>query len=306
MKTIFTFLLLVLLTPTVSHLTAQTTLPNGDFEQWTGNKPDGWDASNFNFGIANVVTVFRDTVLPMSGSSNVLLETKTVNLGLGQPTVPGLITVGTLIIDFASGTGEVIGGIPFTGRPLALKGYINAEPAVGDSAMIAIGFSVWDGTKRDTIGAALAWFGTPHQEWVALEVPIDFYDTRTPDSMNIIISSSAVANLIVVDGSKLRVDDISFDYGGISVEQHFSGEPFSLWADGGKNLFYRLTSKDKPLVIEAYSVQGALVKRVVHIGTTGEGSISLSGVDTGIYIIRLTTDSGRHYSRKVFVGDVHF
>ena len=294
-------MLIVLLASAAMHTPAQTTLPNGDFEQWTGNKPDGWDASNFNFGIANVVTVFRDTMLPMNGSSNVLLETKTVNLGLGQPTIPGLITVGTLIIDFASGTGEVIGGIPFTGRPLALKGYINAEPAVGDSAMIAIGFSVWDGTKRDTIGAALAWFGTPHQEWVALEVPIDFYDTRAPDSMNIIISSSAVANQIVVNGSKLRVDNISFDYGGISVEQHFSGGTFSLWADGGKNLFYRLTGDEKPAHIEVYSINGALVKRVVHTGTKGAGSFSLSGADTGIYIIRLTTDSGRHYSRKVFV-----
>lgn len=301
MRTRVAFLLMLFAVTTAFQLSSQTTLPNGDFEQWTGNKPTGWDATNFVISVFNIQTVSQDTVLPVSGSSNVLIETKTFNLGLSQPTIPGVITLGTVNLDLTNFTGTVEGGIPFTGKPISLEGYIDAAPGIGDSAMIAIGFSKWNGTSRDTIGEGVAWYGTAHNEWVVFDIPVNFYGSQSPDSMNIIISSSAVANSVFVNGSKLRVDNIAFNYGGISVEQNFADNRFVLWADGGKTIHYEYSGDSRPALIEVFNLQGSLMKRAIHQSNASAGTVSLYDLNPGIYIIRLQTDDNNQFSRKIFL-----
>jgi hypothetical protein len=281
---------------------AQTVLPNGSFEQWTGNKPTGWDASNFQVSIFTIQTVFRDTVLPIDGTSNPLVQTKTFNLGLSQPTVPGILTLGHLNIDLTTFTGSVEGGIPFQGRPDKLVGFINAQPSPGDSAMIAIGFSKWDGTKRDTIGYGLEWYATPHNEWVALEVPITFTDPQTPDSLNIVISSSAVGSQVVVAGSQLRVDKLAFDYGTVVVEQSMESIPFSVWADKERNLHYTLReSSSKGAMIQIFQVNGSLVRSVPLTPGTISGSVNIGDLCTGVYLIGMIQEGMPARGVRIFV-----
>jgi hypothetical protein len=296
----FTFLALLMVTGILAG--AQTTIPNGSFEQWTGNKPTGWDASNFQISIFTIQTVFRDTVLPMDGTSNPLIQTKTFNLGIAQPTIPGIITLGQIIIDMVTYSGTVEGGIPFTGKPEKLVGFINAQPAAGDSAMIAIGFSKWDGTKRDTIGYGLAWYAAPHNEWVAFEVPIVFTDTQIPDSVNLIISSSAIGNQVVVAGSQLRVDHIAFDYGSVVIEQGFGELPFRVWADQHKNLHYNLTQPaSRGAILNIYQPSGALVQSVSLGQHAMNGVINIGQLATGAYLIGLVQDGLSTRAQRIFV-----
>jgi len=290
----------LLMIATIVSLTAQTTLPNANFEQWTGNKPNGWDASNFQIGFFNIVSVFRDTVEPLQGSACVRIETKTHNLGLASPTIPGIITLGVINVDFTTFTGTVDGGIPFTGRPERLKGFIDASPASGDSAMVAIGFSKWNGTSRDTIGSGLGWFGTVHGEWVAFDIPILFTTTGLPDSLNIIISSSAIGADVVVPGSKVLIDSLWFDYGSIMVEVPGGGRELSVWADRGRQLFIRT---DQPEDITGWVQVVGLGGQLVYSGSLNaydsSRGISLQGVADGVYLVRVTLSDGTVYCKKI-------
>jgi hypothetical protein len=290
----------LLMIAAMMSLTAQTTIPNANFEQWTGNKPNGWDASNFQLGFFNIVSVFRDTVDPVQGDACVRIETKTHNLGVASPTIPGIITLGTINVDFTTFTGSVEGGISFTGRPERLKGFIDAAPATGDSAMVAIGFSKWNGTTRDTIGSGLAFFSTVHGEWVAFDIPIIFTTNDVPDSLNIIISSSAIGVDVVVPGSKVYVDSLWFDYGSIMVEVPGRGRELSVWADGGRQLFIRLDETDE---FSGWVQVVGLGGNLVYGGRLGaydmSRGISLQGVADGVYVVRVTLSDGTVYSRKI-------
>lgn len=281
---------------------AQTQLPNVGFEQWTGNKPTGWDASNFVAGIFNIQTVFKDTAAPAEGLSNALLQTKLFNLVVVTPTIPGIVTLGTIVVNTTTFTGTVEGGIPFTGRPLSLKGYINAQPVAGDSGMIAIGFSKWDGTKRDTIGEGIAWYATPHNEWVAFDVPITFTSAQNPDSLNIIVSCSAVGNEVFLAGSQMRIDSLAFNYGPISVEVYAQDPEFSVWADAGQQLHYSFKGeKEQPTRIGIFQVNGAeVISTLVNPGSE-TGTVDLRQMPAGIYILRLLTNENKVYTRKFTV-----
>lgn len=298
MRKNYMFLLLMLFIPVTFQ--AQTTLSNGNFEQWTGNKPTGWDASNFVFGTFQLQTVFKDTAGPVQGLSSARIETKNFNLIVAQPTIPGIVTLGTIVVNTTTFSGTVEGGIPFTGRPQSLKGFINAIPATGDSAMIAIGFSKWDGTKRDTIGSGLAWYATPHNEWVAIDIPIHFQNAQVPDSLNIIFSCSAIGNGVFVVGSKLWVDSLLFDYGNIMIEVPAEETTLSLWADQQRQLYYHLMQTTAiPFTLRVYNMQGAMVHSVAGNPEDGQGSTDLSELAPGVYAVQLITADNRQLSRKI-------
>ncbi len=298
MKRVFT--LVVLLIALVMTGTSQTTIPNSNFEQWTGNQPDNWDATNINFGIMNIVSVFRDTVMPLQGSACVRIESDFHNLGIATPLIPGIITLGEINIDFTTFAGSIEGGIPFTGRPVALKGFIDAAPASGDSAMIAIGFSKWNGTSRDTIGDGIKFFSTVHNEWVAFTIPITFYTGETPDSMNIIISSSAVGMDVTVPGSKVRIDSLLFDYGGIMVEIPGKDQDLHIWADAERRLY--VSGHDAGELsgeLQVFDMQGKLVHQTRLSHCFGQCHTSLAGLKSGVYIVRVKTDHQAVQSVKI-------
>lgn len=278
---------------------AQTTLPNGDFEQWNSNKPSGWDASNYQILTIAIQTVFQDTISPKSGSYSVRLKSNTFNIMTVQQTIPGIITLGTIIVNTANFSGTIDGGIPFNGRPLSLKGYIHAMPASGDSAMIALGFSKWNGSKRDTIGEGIGWFATPGSGWEPFDIPITFSTSGQPDSMNIIISSSAVGNEVVVSGSEVKIDDLSLDYGSIIINLPTQHDGFTVWANGDRQLYYSLSNDEiDPVQLNLYSIHGVPVRNININHHAIQGSLDLHGLPPGVYVISIITSDQKILNRK--------
>lgn len=285
-----------------SIINGQTNIPNGDFNNWTDNKPDGWDASNFVYGPFTLQTVFQDTVFPISGSACVRVETRTFNLVTAQPTIPGVLTLGQIIVDMNNFTGHVAGGVPFTGRPKSLKGAIHAEPETGDSAMVAVGFSKWNGSSRDTIGYGQMYISNPQIEWIPFVIPIDFTSSEMPDSMNIVISSSAIEYGIIASGSKLRIDNLVFDYGDIHVAEEFFANDFRVWADSYKNLHYDFSGENEQLSeLTIYDINGNTIRKMELVVDNSTGKIGVQDLAAGVYIIVVITDKNRYYSRKVII-----
>lgn len=176
-------------------------IPNNEFESWTGGKPTSWDCANVT-GI--VTTVAEETAAPHSGSKSVKIETKTSLVG----TIPGFITLG--VFDLASQS--ISGGIPFPHRPSKIKGYFKYAPASGDQMFIGAGLSKTVGGVRDTIGQALLLSPTAQTTWAPFEVDITWSSSDTPDSLNIIISSSNLTGGSGVVGSILRIDSLYFEF----------------------------------------------------------------------------------------------
>ncbi len=280
----------------------QTTVPNTDFEQWTSGKPDGWDATNFNIMTIVINTVNVDSIDPQHGSRAVKINTTEENIFGTLVTVPGLITLGKFEIDLVNFTGSVSGGAPFTGRPEKLTGYVEAKPAGNDRAFIAVGVSKWNGTKSDTIGLGTMFIDSVQTGWHYFECPITYTTPDQPDSINIIFCASNILQQAFTNGSRLRVDNISLDYGNIIVEENFNDAHFKVWADENKNLFYDISSlSDEITTLRVFTIHGLEVQHISMAGDIKKGQLSLSGVSPGMYLIGIQSKSGKVYTRRIIL-----
>ncbi|MGM0650540.1 MAG: T9SS type A sorting domain-containing protein [Bacteroidota bacterium] len=202
------------------------TIPNNDFENWEANAdfpdyndPVDWGTSNYviDLGLSqaefNTVTQVDTDVYSGDYAAKATNVTQDV---MGSPsTIPGIITLGEFVLDLATQSGSIEGGLPFTDRPVKLKGYFKAAPEPGDSAMIAIGLSKWNDTngERDTIGWGIMYSADIVDTWTEFEIPIDWTSTENPDSMNIVISpSNLMDNDVFIEGSSVTVDSVWLDY----------------------------------------------------------------------------------------------
>jgi hypothetical protein len=197
-------------------------VPNNDFENWSGGKPVSWDASNETVGFSQIITVNQVTGNVPSGQSAVVMETVTNSVPfIGQVTLPGIITLGDFILDIFSQTADIVGGIPFPHKPLNLKGQFKSDPKNNDKGLIGLGFSKWNDTenRRDTIGLGLLYFEQTVSVWTEFEVSIEWFNDETPDSLNIIVSSSDILSGTFQTGSKLWLDNLVFEYDVTSVHE---------------------------------------------------------------------------------------
>jgi len=191
-------------------------VPNGDFENWTGENPDEWDSSNeLVMGFVQFTTVTPETADPFEGINSAKVTTVTQSIMfVGDVTLPGVLTLGDFILDVEEETAYIEGGIEFPFRPYSLKGHFKSNP-MGDQPMIGIGFSKWNETtaQRDTVGFGLMYFPDNVDTWTEFEIIIDWESEETPDSCNIIIASTDLMNNdVFINGSTIWVDSLYFEY----------------------------------------------------------------------------------------------
>jgi hypothetical protein len=86
-------------------LMAQTQIPNGGFETWSGGNPTGWGSSD------KVLTQFfqpdpggveqeTNAADVFAGTSSVRLSNKSVNIPtVGTQTIPGVVSLGDISLD---------------------------------------------------------------------------------------------------------------------------------------------------------------------------------------------------------------
>jgi hypothetical protein len=194
---------------------AQTTIPNAGFEQWINysnySNPSGWDTPNEElmaipfFGF-QVVTKSTDHYGP--GSFSAKLETK--HLVLPPLDIPGFMTCGKLVVDIASGSYTLSGGVPVVDQPTHLKGFFKYLPKGGDSCVIGIGLTKTAAGIQDTVG--VGYFSTRDtvNDWTPFSAWIDYYEAIQPDTMNIIAMSTAQE--VMTPGTVLYVDGLYLDY----------------------------------------------------------------------------------------------
>ena len=231
----------------------QTALYNGGFEDWysVGSyySPNAdantkfWDTSNPGSASFNFIVSSPDEAFKHGGSKSAKLESKYAVIKLAA----GSIYTGTF--GKVSGTSATINwGVPFTGRPTALKCYISYAPGSvnrGTKPSIATapetgendhcGVRIALMTKSVTINnSSSAWYfpdwenddfvvaygyyeqsASDNGQWRELTIPLTYHSlTKQPTHILITAASSAYGDYFYgSDASVLNVDDFELIYG---------------------------------------------------------------------------------------------
>lgn len=277
---------------------AQNQIPNNDFENWTAGEPTNWDTSNENILGTDFITVTREQNNPYSGNSSAKVQTVTQNiLFVGPVTMPGILTLGDVVIDIINQTGTVNGGVPVTGQPKFLKGLYKYQPAGGDSCYIGLGLTSWNGTSRDTLAFGYTPFGGTTANWTEFVVPIVYETWAEPDSMNIMFVSSNLLFGSPATGSTLWVDSLWLEYSGVAVKDiGLDNQLFVSSSNDGNSLFVNTKSLAAEK-IELFSLNGDLL--VSNAGVRNNfTTLNISGLSKGVYIVRVFFPGGRAKSIK--------
>ncbi len=269
MKKIFTLFVIILALTT--QLISQT-IPNSGFETWVdANTANSWNS-------VNLLTIhsLQRTTDKYSGTYAAKVQTQSF---LGQ-TIPGIASLGN--IDIANQS--VSGGIPFTSKPISLKGYFKYTPVGSDSMLIAVLLTRTLGGVKDTIGGGIFSVKTAVSNYTQFNMPI-YYDQNiigNPDTVNIILLSSAAMPFGV--GSALFVDELVFDYStDIKEVQAIEYKVFPNPAQDVVNINCKNSSNNQVLI---YNITGQVVYN--NMFNTSQFKINTSDFKEGIYFIKIS------------------
>ncbi len=284
LHTLIVLLITYLYTP---FAIAQNEIPNPGFENWSGGNPVGWDTSNENILGTNFVTVTQQTSNPHAGNACARITTVTNNIFLvGPVTMPGMVTLGELFIDFLNQTASITGGVPVSGLPKFLKGFYKYTPSNVDSAFIGIGLTRWNGTSADTVGYAYKSFGGVITNWQEFSVPIEYFSPDWPDTMNIVLISSNNVPTAQNNGSTLQVDDLMLEYSGVAVQDIGLDKQCFVY-EGSDNQLYIKTPGHMPSDIAIFSLNGTQTARLNNCNSD-TNQIPVSNLQAGVYFAKIT------------------
>jgi len=300
MRKLYSFLIITvfLLSASANKADAQNQIPNHDFESWTAGEPTNWDTSNENVLGTDFVTVTREQNNPYSGTSSAKVATVTNNIiFVGPVTMPGILTLGDVVIDIINQTGTVNGGVPITGQPKFLKGYYKYQPMGGDSCYIGMGLTRWNGTSRDTLAYAYTPFGATVTTWTEFTIPVIYETWAEPDSMNIMFVSSNLLFGSPVTGSTLWVDSLWLEYSGVGVSDIGADRELFVSASNDGNTLIIDTKGIRPEKIEIFTLNGNLL-RSQQEANIDKTPVNISGLPKGIYIVRVLFPGNKAKSVK--------
>jgi hypothetical protein len=280
---------------------AQEIIPNADFEQWAGGEPDSWNTSNMMVLFTQFTTVNRETSNPQSGTSCARLQTVTQNVfPIGSVSIPGILTLGVLNIDYANQTASLTGGTPFTGIPASLKGFFKYLPTTMDSCFMGFGLYKWNNGTRDTIGYTYKAIGGNTPDWTPFEVSLNFMISEAPDTMNVAFLSSNAYDGLPHGGTKLWVDNLSLTYGTVSIDGITFPHEFKLYADGQKRLLiiHPNLNQQEIVKMEIYDMAGQLRIYQSSAMQNSDLTLNIGELASGNYVFRANIQGEKPFARK--------
>lgn len=223
-----------------------------------GTQPVDWEASNVNQKVFIVKTEILVTSDTDRGGSATGKSAKMVNKFVGIPGIgsnaPAYITLGIpwvfAISDIPNCDGGTLGGIPFSHKPDAIKGFFKRTGSANDPAKIIV--YAWKGTYTSTVktnpnggmtsnsttkvadqdrciwndagydskteGAKLIAkcdYGITEtlSDWTEIEVPLTYESNEAPEKINVVLSASNYWNRGAIENNgTLWADDVQFVY----------------------------------------------------------------------------------------------
>lgn len=290
-KLIYTTLLLA----AASGSFAQGFLDNGGFEVWetqnTVSEPKGWYTLNY-LTLMGLPETTIQTPDAHSGSYAALLESKA-----GSPNdLPGLLT--SALILTSSGTPDLsLAKVPFTMRPKNMELYYKYFPADGDSAAGVMILTRWNAAEQrtDTVGVAAFTVGDSISVYTRLVVPFVYHNPLPPDSVMLLIASSA-DGFNPTAGSKLYIDDftISFETGIDDQERLLKN--VSLFPNPAASQV-TIETEEKQFTYRLSDICGRLLASGASSGSAQV--LDVAGLGAGMYLVRIESVNGAAVQRLI-------
>lgn len=174
-------------------VTAQSNL---NFENWSGNTPNGWVTSNpITQPGGGAQTVFQVTNNPAEGSSSVRMVTGSCpecpDFAIFGPFGPPTPLPNPLGGSIQLGSFENP-GIAYSQRPISVDFRYKANPGNNDACGFQVELTRFNAaTEEDeTIGEAFFEVSVDVNDWTTVNIPIVYYSDQTPDRLNIWATSS--------------------------------------------------------------------------------------------------------------------
>jgi Putative carbohydrate metabolism domain/Secretion system C-terminal sorting domain len=279
-------------------------MPNGSFENWGSGEPNSWNTSNTNILGLDFTTVTKELSNPQNGSASAKLTVVTKSIPfVGTFTMQGALTLGTLNIDIFAQTATLSGGYPFNGMPQKLTGFFKYQPVNNDTCVLGWGLTKWNNGVMDTIGyAAIDTMGT-FNNWTYFEIPLEYLIWEAPDTMNIIFVNSNPLDGIDHTGTKMWVDNLSFEYGTVAIEGVTFAKGISIYAEPfARQLIFSSTfEKTEHLDISLINMNGQVLQQWKKSMQVATEKLDVSDVSPGTYIIRIANSEKLIDSRKITI-----
>ena len=272
-------------------LSAQTTIPNAGFENWTVSgsyeNPDSWDSPNDVTSSLGKIVVEKEDVYVHGGNYAAMITVLSSFAG----NLPGMLTLGDFSFDLMSMTATIDGGTPFTGKPEKMTGWYQYEPNNNDICLIGA-FLLQDNSGTwDTIATAGFESTATVMIWTQFEAVFDYRNSNTPTHMNIILLPTDRNNPQA--GSTIYIDDLTFEYPQSIGENNNSAKLFS---DHDANLIKLNFAEATDATIVLSDIKGRTLKKIHASGI--EASIGMAGIPKGVYIVQIS-DPSNIYSIKI-------
>jgi hypothetical protein len=275
----------------------QNNIPNPNFEQWTGNDPVGWQTSNSFTQQFGVISVSKESQNPYEGSFSVKLETKSV---FGY-SIAGIITNGQITINANQNPPvTILGGTPFTARPLKFKGYYKYLPASADTAAVAALLLKYNPITQmsDTIGFVQHKISQQATNWTLFDASFTYISAQTPDTIQVIaISSNPYASVV---GSTLILDSLHFEGNSSEIIYVFNRDKLNVtYNANNKEIIIQLPSINQLSSLSIYDSKGVLKYNAIVNKNQSQLIIPAYNFNKGLYLINIL--GGNNYASKVLV-----
>ncbi|HRS53765.1 MAG TPA: T9SS type A sorting domain-containing protein [Bacteroidales bacterium] len=198
------------------NLKSQQLVPNGNFENWVDSVTAASWTSTVSAGIYSL-HFMKQTTDSYEGSYAAIIESQSIPM---YGAISGIATLGQLIPDLINLKLQPIGGIPCSNKPSKLKGYFKYNPVSTDTMAVLVYVTAYNfiAQKKDTIGYGIFYSYNNTSTYTPFFVNINYNNPNaTPDTINIAIYSSY--NQFPNANSKLWIDKLEFEYGGIGIKE---------------------------------------------------------------------------------------
>jgi len=251
--------------------TPATALPNNSFETWdatTVEDVDDWYSLNpmlAGMGLENAVKTLD------ANSGSFAIEMTTLNL-FGTDTMPSFISIGE--IDF-NAQGSPFLPAPYTATPTTFSGAYKYSPSNGDQGGIQVLFY----ESGSVIGQHVEVFSTVQTSYQTFSTPLTI--AGTPDSIIFLANSGSNP------GSVLKLDDLQFSGGDVSVGEITTNDLFSMYPNPANAVVTFNLESNSFYDFYVYNVIGKLVEsREMANGPT---ELIVSNFPKGTYLVKIVS-----------------
>jgi len=287
-------------------------IPNNGFETWA--TPNGAVEAPATWLTTDLILAFFNNI-PANNYYDTGTVTKTTDAHGGSyaaqlntlsiPTQNGSVLLpGVLVLGAKPGpiTNTVVGlpngGSPYAARPTQLQFYYKLTGTAADSAsaLVYLTQTPKAGAAPTIVGAGFSYLQPTTGGYAAVTLPIQYSSGVTPDSVHVQFSSGDAATITA--GTTLRVDDLAL-----------SGTALAARADAGLQAQLTVAPNPSPagrfvisspaqpalagaplMVLDALG--RVVVRQAAQATPTGERALDLSGLQPGLYLLRLDSKQG--------------